>query len=194
MAFTYRLTQLSAVLVAMTAVNLAQAQSTTYAIDPGHTFVTFEAKHFGTSTNRGRFEKKEGSITLDRVAKTGKVEITIDTSSVTTGVAPFDAHLKKADFLNVAEHPSAKFVGDKFSFEGEKITAVSGTLTLLGKSLPVTLNATHFNCYNNPMLKREVCGGDFETSIERSKFGMSYGLPNIPDTIRLVIQVEAGKQ
>ena len=73
--------------------------------------------------------------------------------------------------------------------------AVTGTLTLRGKTGPVTLKALSFNCYDNPMLKREVCGGDFETVIQRSKFDVSYGLQyGIADDTRLVIQVEAVKQ
>ena len=58
----------------------AQAQAATYAIDPTHTFVTYEIGHFGTSTNRGRFDKKEGTVQFDRAAKTGKVEISFDLS------------------------------------------------------------------------------------------------------------------
>lgn len=171
----------------------AQAQSATYAIDPTHTFVTFEAKHFGTSTIRGRFDKKEGSVSLEK-GKSGKAEITIDMSSVSTGVGPLDGHLKSKDFFNAAEHPTAKFVGDKFAFSGDKVTTVAGTLTFLGKTQPATLTATNFNCYANPMLKREVCGGDFETTIQRTQFGNNYGVPGIPDTIKLLIQVEAVKQ
>ncbi len=172
----------------------AQAQSDLYAIDPTHTFVTFEAKHFATSTNRGRFDRKSGSITLDRAAKAGRADIQIDTASINTGVAPFDGHLKGKDFFNVAQFPSATFVGDRFLFEGDKVTQVAGTLTLLGQSQPATLQASNFNCYQSPMLKREVCGGDFQTTIQRSKFGMAYGLPGIPDDIKLLIQVEAVKQ
>ncbi len=178
----------------LTTVAGAHAQSASYSVEPTHTFVTFEALHFGTSTNRGRFDKKQGSITLDRTAKTGKAEIVIDTASINTGVAPFDAHLKKSDFLNVAEHPTAKFVSDKFTFDGDKVTSVVGMLTLLGKTHPVTLTASNFNCYTNPMLKREVCGGDFEATLTRSTYGMTYGLPGIPDNIRLLIQIEAVKQ
>lgn len=179
----------------ITVTGFAQAQSTSYAIEPTHTFVTFEAKHFGTSTNRGRFDKKEGMISFDRAAKTGKAEITIDTTSINTGVAPFDGHLKSKDFFNATEFPTARFVGDKFSFDAAgKVTAVAGTLTLVGKTQPVTLTASNFNCYDNPMLKREVCGGDFETTIQRSAFGITYGLPGIPDNVRLLIQVEAVKQ
>jgi len=176
------------------ATGAVQAQSASYAVDPTHTFVTFEALHFGTSTIRGRFDKKEGTVQFDRAGKTGKVELTIDTTSLSTGVAPLDGHLKSKDFFNASEAPSAKFVGDKFSFAGDKVTEVAGSLTLLGKTGPVTLKATRFNCYQNPMLKREVCGGDFETTIQRSQWGMSYGLPGIPDDIRLLVQIEAVKQ
>jgi polyisoprenoid-binding protein YceI len=170
-------------------------QANTYSVDPTHTFVTFEATHFGTSTLRGRFDKKEGAVTFDRAAKTGKAEITIDLASVSTGVAPLDTHLKSKDFFNVAEGATAKFVADKFSFNGDKVSEVAGSLTLLGKTMPVALKATNFNCYNNPMFKREVCGGDFETTITRSQWGMAYGLNfGIPDNIRLLVQIEAIKQ
>ena len=174
---------------------LAQAQSATYAADPLHTFVLFEAKHAGTSTNRGRFFEKEASITIDQAAKTGTAEITIDTTSISTGVAALDTNLKSKNFFNAAEFPTAKFVGDKFTFDGAKVTSVAGQLTLLGKSLPVTLTSTSFNCYDHPMLKRQVCGGDFETTIVRSQWGMDYGLKyGLPDSIHLLIQIEGVKQ
>jgi polyisoprenoid-binding protein YceI len=172
----------------------ALAQSATYAIDPTHTQVVFEAKHYGVSTNRGRWDKKEGTVTLDKAAKTGKVELTIDMASISTGIGPFDGHLKSKDFFAAEEFPTAKFVGDKFTFNGDKVASVTGELTLRGKTNPVTLAATSFGCYENPRLKREVCGGDFETTIQRSQWGMSYGLPGIPDSVRLLIQVEAIKQ
>ncbi len=172
----------------------AQAQSATYAIDKNHTAVIFEAKHFGTSTLRGRWDKKEGTVTLDKAAKTGKVEFTIDMASITTGSPQFDGHLKSKDFFAAEEFPTAKFVGDKFTFNGDKVTSVSGELTLRGKTNPVTLTATGFNCYENPMLKREVCGGDFEATLQRSQFGVNYGMPVSPDAVRLLIQVEAVKQ
>jgi polyisoprenoid-binding protein YceI len=172
----------------------AQAQSASYAIDPGHTFVTFEVLHFGTSTARGRFDKKEGTVQFDRAGKTGKVDITIDMASINTGVAAFNTHLIGEDFFNTAKFPTAKFTSDKFSFAGDKVSEVSGTLTLMGKSNPVTLKAANFNCYENPRLKREVCGGDFETTLLRSQYGMGYGLPNIPDSVRLTVQIEAVKQ
>jgi polyisoprenoid-binding protein YceI len=171
------------------------AQAASYTVDPAHTYVTFEIGHFGTSTNRGRFDKKQGTVEFDRAAKTGKVEITLDTASINTGFGQFNDHLKSAELLDAAKYPTAKFVGDKFTFTGDKVSSVSGQLTLLGKTAPVTMTATNFNCYENPMLKREVCGGDFEATIKRSDFGVKYGLDwGFPDNTRLLIQVEAVKQ
>ena len=173
----------------------APAYSNTYAIDPTHTSVIYEISHFGTSTNRGRFDKKEGTVQFDRAARTGRVEVSFDMRSISTGVAQLDRHLQGADFFDTAKHPSATFVGDKFSFNGDKVTAVAGTLSLLGKTAPVTLKATNFNCYTSPMLRREVCGGDFDATIKRSQWGMNWGLESgIPDEVRLLIQVEAIKQ
>ena len=180
---------------ALAVAGFAQAETATYSIDPTHTFVTFEANHFNTSTLRGRFDRKEGSVKVDRAAKTGSADITIEAASVSTGVPALDTHLKSKDFFDASAAPSVKFVGDKFSFNGDKVSAVSGQLTMLGKTLPVTLNAANFNCYVNPLLKREVCGGDFETTLTRSQWGMNYGLNfGLPDNIRLLIQIEAVKQ
>lgn len=180
---------------AATAMTTGAAQAANYAIDPTHTFVTFEISHFGASTNRGRFDKKQGTVEFDRAAKTGKVDITIDTTSVNSGTPQFDKHLQSPDLFDAAKYPTIKFVSDKFGFKGDKVSEVTGQLTLLGKTAPVTLKATQFNCYDSPMLKREVCGGDFETTIDRTQWGMNYGVEwGFPKNVRLVVQIEAVKQ
>jgi polyisoprenoid-binding protein YceI len=182
-------------LAALGAAATARAEAVAYSIDPAHTFATFEIGHLGISTIRGRFDKKEGSVTLDRATRSGKVELTIDVTSVSTGVEPFNKNLQGKDFFNTAEFPTARFVGDQFMFDGDKVTEVSGSLTLLGKTNPFTLKATRFNCYISPMLKREVCGGDFEGTLQRSQYGMNHLIPmGAPDTVKLVVQVEAIRQ
>lgn len=173
----------------------APVQATTYDIDPFHTFATFEITHFATSTTRGRFDKKEGTLQFDRVAKTGKIDISIYTDSVNTGIPVFDKFLTGFSMFDSASFPTARFVADKFNFDGEKLTEVSGSFTLLGKTNPLTLKATNFNCYIQPLLRREVCGGDFETTIDRSQYGLNYGLIfGFSKEVRLVVQVEAIKQ
>lgn len=184
---------LTAALALLAGVSTAQAAD--YAIDPLHTYVSFEIGHFGTSTNRGRFDKKEGSIAFDRAAKTGKVDLTVDVASINTGAATFNKHLQSADLFDVAKYPTMRFVADKFTFNADKVAEVAGALTLLGKTHPLTLKATNFNCYDSPMLKREVCGGDFEATLDRTAYGMNYGIDwGFPKNVRLIVQVEAVKQ
>lgn len=190
-----RHTLLALAALATFATGAVHAQSATYAVDPSHTFATFEIGHFGASVNRGRFDKKEGTVQLDKAAKTGKVELTFDVTSINTGTPPFDKHLQSADIFDAAKFPTAKFVGDKFTFDGDKVVSVSGDLTIKGKTQPATFKANKFACYQSQMLKREVCGGDFETTIDRTQFGVDYGTAfGMPKNVRIVAQIEAVKQ
>jgi polyisoprenoid-binding protein YceI len=167
------------------------AEPATFAIDPNHTVVTFEVLHFGTSTQRGRFQAKEGSVVLDRAAKTGKADITVELATLNVAVPALDGFLRGERYFNVAQNPTARFVADSFAFDGAKVVSATGTLTIVGKSQPVTMKALRFNCYENGQLKREVCGGDFEATIQRSQFGLG-ALANVaPDDVKLLIQVEA---
>jgi len=164
----------------------------TYVIDPTHTFVMYEMSHYATTTNRGRFSTKDGSVKIDPEGTGGKVDITMDIRSVNTGVDLLDRHLRSKEFFNVAEFPTGRFVADKITFEGDKVTAVAGTLTLMGQARPVTLKANRFNCYLSPLINRQVCGGDFETTIERSNWGITWGISfGFEDKVRLLVQVEA---
>lgn len=169
----------------------AAAEPVNYVLDPTHSFVHFEIRHFGTSTIRGRFGPLNGSVMLDRAAGTGRVDIAIDTASVSTGWRPFDSRIREADLLDSANHPQARFVADAFRFDGARLAEVRGTFTLRGVSQPLTLRALHFACEPRPLLmQREVCGGNFEAEIERSAFGASFGLPFVADRVRILVQVE----
>ena len=163
-----------------------------YVVDPTHTFVNYEMGHYGTTTNRGRFSTKDGSIKIDPSGGTGRVDITMDISSINTGVDLLNRHLMSKDFFNVAEFPTARFVADQIDFSGDKVTQVNGTLTLMGQARPVLLKANRFNCYLSPLINRQICGGDFETTVERSQWGISWGLAfGFEDKVRLLVQVEA---
>jgi len=165
-----------------------------YAVDPTHTFARFEIEHFGATVNRGRFDQKEGTVTFDKAAKAGKVDITFHVASVNTGTPAFEQHLK-SEIFEAEKYPTARFVGDTFTFKGDQVVAVSGALTLKGQTRPVTFKANQFACYNSPMLKREVCGGDFETTIDRTAFGVDWGVEyGFPKDVRIVAQLEAVKQ
>ena len=170
------------------------AEPATFAIDPDHTVVTFEVSHVGTSTHRGRFRAKEGSVTLDRVARTGKADIALDMATVSIAAPTLEGVLKGERVFNVTQNPVARFVADSFAFDGDKVASATGTLTIVGKSQPTTLKAVRFNCYQNNQLKREVCGGDFETTIQRSQFGLGFAPGAASDDVKLLIQVEGIRQ
>ena len=173
----------------------AHVEPGSYAIDPTHTFVNFEVAHFGTSTSRGRFERAQGSVWFDRAGRTGRVEISIATASVSTGVAALDSRLRGPECLASEAWPSATFVAERFSFTGDAVSAVEGSLSLRGTTLPLTLKASNFNCTLNPLLLREACGGDFEATLQRSRWGVACALDvGVPDSVRLLVQVEAIRQ
>ena len=165
----------------------------TYSVDPGHTHPSFEISHFGWSTQRGRFDKVSGKLTLDRAAKTGSVDVTIDVASISTGVAKLDEHLKSEDFFNVAKYPTITFKSKKLNFNGDKPTSVDGEMTLLGVTKPLTLTISAFQCAPNQFVKKEACGADASGTIKRTEFGMTKYAPNLGDDVKLVINVEALK-
>jgi len=164
-----------------------------YTVDPRHTFPAFEVSHFGMSLQRGRFNKTTGKITVDREAKSGSVDVTIDAASVDTGEPKLGDHLRAADFFNAAAHPNITFKGTKFNFDGDKVKSVDGELTMVGVTKPVTLTAQQFNCGNHPMNKKAMCGAEFTTTVKRSEWGMKYALPAVADDVLLRINVEAFK-
>ncbi len=182
---------LGATLLAATA--LAVAEPVSYTIDPTHTDFFAESRHFGTSTTRSRFAGKSGTIMIDTPAKTGKASITIDIASVTTGVTKLDDHLKCISFFDASGYPEATFVSTAFTFEGDKVTQISGDLTMKGKTNPVVLKASNYNCYISPSFKKQVCGGDFEATIQRSLRDVKYAIPLVSDDTKLAIQIEAIK-
>ncbi|WP_028605957.1 YceI family protein [Ottowia thiooxydans] len=186
---------LTAIAICSTLAAALPAQAADYVTEPTHTSAIFEISHFGAGVNRARFDKEEGTIKYDPVAKTGHVELRIDAASISTGVPPFDGHLKGEQMFNVAKYPTIKFVSTKFHFDGDKVSTVDGQLTIKDKTHPVTLKATQFACYQSPMVKREVCGGNFEGIIDRTLWGMDYGLNMVAGKdVKLIATVEAIKQ
>ncbi len=171
----------------------AVAAPVTYTIDPNHTSVTAESRHFGTSTVRSHFDAKSGTVTIDPAAKTGSATIDIDIASVETGVPKLDTHLKSTDFFDANSDPDATFTGRQFTFDGDKVASITGDLTMHGKTNPVTLTATNYNCYVSPMSKKSVCGGSFETTIQRSLWDIRFLIPFVSDETKLKVEIEAIK-
>lgn len=183
---------LAAIAVAATLTSAAHAADS-YTVDPTHTYPTFEVNHLGFSISRGTFHKSSGKIMVDTAAKSGMIDISIDTASLNTGLAKRDDHLKSDEFFNVAKFPAMTFKSSKLKFNGDKLAGADGELTLLGVTKPVTLNVDWFACGNHPIAKKPVCGANATTTIKRSEFGMGAYVPAVGDEVKIAIQVEAFK-
>lgn len=165
------------------------AHAETYTVDPGHTFPSFELGYLGVSVQRGRFNKTTGKIDIDRAAKKGKIDISIDATSVDTGHPARDSKLRGEQFFNTEKFPSLSFKSDKITFQGDVPASADGQLTLLGVTRPVTLYITSFTCTDDPMSKKPLCGATASAMIQRSEFGMKAFVPLVGDETRILISV-----
>jgi polyisoprenoid-binding protein YceI len=169
----------------------SSAFATTYNIDPSHTYPSFEADHKGLSVLRGKFNKTSGTIELDRVKKSGSMEVTIDATSLDFGHDKLNAHANSPDIFDTAKYPTAVYKGKSFTFQGDTPVGVEGELTLHGVTKPLALKINKFKCVMNEQMKREVCGADAYAEFKRSDFGINYALPAFAPEVVLRIQVEA---
>lgn len=162
-----------------------------YTIDSRHTFPSFELSHMGYSIQRGRFNQSSGTITLDTAAKSGSIAVSIDVSSIDTGLADLEKHLQSEDFFDVAKYPVITFNSKKLTFEGDKLVGAEGDFTLHGVTKPVSLKIDHFQCAPHPMNRKMTCGANATTTIKRTEFGVSKYAPALGDDVKISIQVEA---
>lgn len=163
----------------------------TYAIDPTHTYASFEIDHLGFSTQRGQFNRSRGSLRYDPAQQLGEVDIHIDAASLDTGLAARDDILRGEDWFNVAANPDILFRSTAFVFEGNRLIAIDGRLALLGQTRPLRLDISRVKCGLNFVSRKRGCGADATATLRRSDFGLTNGLPFIGDEVRLRIQVEA---
>jgi polyisoprenoid-binding protein YceI len=173
----------------------ALAAPVAYDIDPEHTFPSFDADHFGgVSTWRGKFNETSGSVVLDKAAKTGTVDIVVKTASIDFGHAKLNEHASGPEMFDTAKFPTATYKGKLTGFKNGAPTAVEGSFTMHGVTKPLKLKINSFKCFDNPMLKREVCGADAIGTFKRDDFGVDYGKAyGFKQDVTLRIQVEALK-
>ncbi len=172
----------------------AFAVSETYVIDPMHTYPSFEFSHMGVSVWRGKFDRTSGTITIDRAAKTGEVDIVVDTASIDFGLDVMNEKARSEDFFNVAQYPKATYKGT-LKFVGDTPSSIEGEITLLGVARPLTLTINSSKCVPNPMTQKEFCGADAQGEVNWSQFGMKwskFGEGEAGQTL-LRIQVEGSK-
>ena len=182
-------------LILLLAASTATAAATTYTLDPDHTHPSFEVDHFGgLSTWRGTFKKTSGTVTMDTEAKSGTVNVVIDTATIDFAHDKLNEHATSPEMLDAAKYPSAEYKGKFVDFANGAPKTISGALTLHGVTKPVTLTINSFKCFEHPMLKKQVCGADASGTFNRADFGVNYGQQyGFKQDVLLRIQVEGVK-
>ena len=184
-------TTLAATLSTITLATAASAAPETYVIDATHTFPRFAYNHLGLSRQLSRFDKVSGTVTLDPVAHSGAVDVTIDMNSVNTGSEAFNGHLKGADFLDTTQYPLATFKSTRVRFEGAQPVSIDGELTIKGITRPVTLAVTSFYSGAHPMMGKPAIGANASAVIHRTDFNAGKYAPAVGDEVTLDIAIEA---
>ena len=153
----------------------ACAEEARYTLDPTHTYPSFEADHFGVSKWRGKMNHSSGTVTLDRAAQSGSVNVTIDLGSIDFGLDALNTWAVGPEFFNTPQYPQATYVGRFTQFKEGVPRHVDGQLTLHGVTHPVALTINSFACKPHPLLKREWCGADASGTFQRDQFGLGAG-------------------
>lgn len=169
-----------------------------YDIDLAHSQVGFGIRHL-VSTTKGNFNQFSGTVDFkEDNLSTLKVLATIETKSVDTNNAKRDEHLKSADFFNVEKFPTMTFKSSAVKMEQDKTVSLTGELTMLGVTKPVTLSVQYFGSQVDPWGNMRV-GFSARGKLNRKDFGMVYNITDkggvvIGDDVTIEIEIEGIKQ
>lgn len=165
-----------------------------FTLDPTHTFPSFEIRHQGISTMRGKFNRTQGRVVLDPQGGGGMIEVTVDAASVDTGMDDLDRKLRGASFFATGSFPVITFRSTQIEYRDGKPVSARGELTMLGQTRPVDLEIRDYACTLQFLTRRPLCGADVHTTLRRSDYGMSFGIPLVGDEVRLAIEVEGFRE
>jgi len=165
-----------------------------YKLDDSHAYLSFSYSHLGLSNPQIQFADFAASLDLDgNDMSQSQVSIVIDAASLDSAVPELDEELKGADFFDVANHPEITFRSTAYEETSESTGRLSGDLSVLGVSNPVTLDVTINSAAMNPLNRREMIGFSATGSVNRSEYGLTAYAPMIGDELSLHIQVEFEK-
>lgn len=167
------------------------ALPTTWQLDNSHTRVGFSVEHLGFSTTMGHFKEVEGTLNYDiKAPNKTKMSFVINTDSIDTAWEARDEHLRTDDFFNVEKYPTMTFTSTKVNFINPQQAKVTGDFTLLGKTMPLTLDVTLKKIANSPMTKEPVIGFRATGVIDRAAYGMTTFADGITTNVPIQIDGE----
>ena len=172
----------------------AMADPVEYAFDKTHTSISATWNHLGFSSQSLYFTDFDGVLLLDfEEPQNSTVDVTFNLAGgfwVGAEQERFEGHLSSPDLFNTAEFPTARFVATEFATEDGETGTMTGDLTLLGQTHPVTLDVTLNKHAPNPMSQVMTAGFTATGTLMRTEWGMGYAAPHVSDEIKLEINTE----
>jgi polyisoprenoid-binding protein YceI len=190
------LTLCAAFALALAASPAARAEP--FVLDKGYTALVFSWSHLGLSRQQARFNAIDGVIDLDtQNPENSKIDITIRTTSVQSGIDTFDRILRSPDYFDATTYPAITFRSTSVRRTGEVTADVTGDLEIRGKSVPIVLAVTlnqfgdHPSGTANPSYAgKKVAAFSAKAGVARSAWGMGRGAPLVSDEIEIAIETE----
>lgn len=162
-----------------------------YSIDKSHTSILFFINHLGFSDMIGRFDDYDATLMLDEKApENSHVDVVIRPTGINTPSTELNQHLQKAEWFNTEKFPEIRFVSTKVVKTGTNTADVTGDLTLLGVTKPITLNVRLNKADYFQMADAWIAGFSTEVTIKRSDFGMASYIPMVGDDVKILISTE----
>ncbi len=179
----------------------ARVSAGTYAVDAGHTMVGWDVSHFGFNDYLGIFGNVTGTMTMDPAnIEAATFAINVPIADVTVASAGLKDHLLRAgkdggapDFFGPTPG-MATFTSTSVTKTGATTADVTGTLTMNGKSAPVTLKTEFIGAGANPFNKKDTIGFHAVATIDRTLWGVNYGVPFVGKDVTLTISAAFEKQ
>lgn len=162
-----------------------------YIIDSARTSPSIEVRHLGLPPQRIHFRKTSGVLILDTAAKTGSIDLTIDTTSLDSSVKMLEEVLRSPEFFDAAKYPTIIYKSQQFIFNGDTPTEVNGVITLHGTTKPLKLTIREFICGLNAVTDTYQCDANAVGVLKRTDFGINALRPLLADEVKITIQVAA---
>ena len=172
--------------------NTAQAAPVEYEFDTVHSQIIFFVDHLGFAKSEGEFLDFDGMFIFDQEnVENSKLDVQIETASIDMDNEPWDKHMKNADFFDVEKYPHMTFKSTAIEKTGEDTGKVTGDLTILDVTRPVTLDVKLNKAGTHPRSGKQHAGFSATGMIKRSDWGMTYGVPAVGDDVEIRIEIEA---
>ncbi len=180
-----------AVVLAIAILAASGPGAATFRVDTDQTNVSFAVSNFGIGTHEGRFDLTWGKITLDSERRAGSIDFVVDVGSVNTGWDLRDTFLKSDLMFDAGHYPSIRFRSTHLDFQGARLVAVDGEMTMHGVTRPVRFDVKRMECGADTGVGNDGCAASVSGHISRSAFGMSFGYPLVGDEVALDFSIRA---